>query len=400
MNITDTNAAQCVVASNLNTSSNNTGVYSTTWNTTTYTSKTSYTIGQMDGSYDWADNNTGAYLWTYSCNDSAGNIVSLGENYTFYIDSTDPTAFIFNTSLWKTDNILLWNATTATDYTPQVGWTVTTELNFSKYEIYFYDTNYGNATYLNVNESTKTTLSINISTLAADTDYLILITAVDLAGNRRNMTTINYKYSTDSTNRALSAGWNIVGNVGNAMTLSAILNYTGATTVSIWNSTHEFQSHVSGGSYGTTSVGAGDTVLIYVAADTTFSDLIWNTTAVSEEAHNITNQTASTYNLVMMRDDDDDKLIGDLDKYLNCNPVGEGCSLGANNATYVDYFSAYNNSASAGSKYVSFVANWTTLSSSADVNMTDLSLGFGNTVWLYLDGTEKTYIQMNWTAIS
>jgi len=395
LTVADLNADSCVLKTNLNTSSNYSGGYVTNFEIYSYTNNTAFNFTKINSSNAWDDNNTGAYLWEYECNDSAGNSASLGSNYTFYIDTVAPTAFAFSTSLWRTDNRNLSNATTATDYTPQIGWGATTEFNFSRYEVYYFKDAYGiynSTTDLFDNVTTRTTVAHNISTLAADSDYFILVTAYDLAGNSVNMTTKNYKYSTDSTNRELAAGWNIIGNVGNAFNLSDLRIWTGATTVSYWNSTHEWQSHVSGGSYGAVSVGAGDAALIYMASATTLSDLIWNTTAVEEElTHNVTNQTASDWNLMMMRDDDDDKTLQELDRYLNCVPIGTGCGSSANNGTNVTYMSVYNNSASSGSKYIPFVGNWSIN------NATPLT--FGNIVWMFLDASSSD-ITINWTAVS
>jgi len=394
LNVTDTNANTCTLQSNLDVTNDNTTTFNTAFENYDYTSETAFNFAFVNASQDWGDDATGLYKYTYNCSDDAGNTAELGSNYTFFVDTVAPTTFVLNTSLWKTDNVALWNATTATDYTPQIGWGLTTELNFSRYLVCYYNDSYSDTSTTCKNITTKTTLATNITTLDADEDYWINITAYDVAGNSRSMTTSNYKYSTDSTNRALKAGWNIIGNVGNNLTLSQILNWSGATTASIWNSTHEFQSHVSGGSYGTTSVGAGQTALIYVATDTTFSDLVWNTTAVAPNtAITVSNSTDagsnSAWNLVMNRAAAS-KTVQAMDSYMNCNTIGAGCTAAANNATNIDYMSVYNNSANIGAKYISYVANWSIN------NATPLT--YGDTSWLYVNSAASS-ISVNWSAI-
>ncbi len=396
--VVDNNADTCIFQTTLNGSQD--GNVSDSWNAsseiTSYTNNTIFnlTFGQAN---IFADNNAGDYIWNIVCNDSVGSShdTQLSTNYTIYVDSVSPGGFQFNTSLWRTNNRGLFNATIATDYTPQVGWNASTELNFSRYEVSYFKDAYGvfNATTdLQVNVTTRTTISVNISTLAADSSYIILVTAYDLAGNSVNMTTIGYNYTTDSTNRALLSGWNILGNVGNSFTLSSILNWTSATTASIWNSTHEFVSHVSGGSNGPTSVGAGEVVLIFLSADANFEDLIHNSSAVNIQSHNITNQSSSDWNLVMMRDNTDDKIFRDLDVYINCDPVGTGCAQEENNATRTDFFSLYNNSASSGNKYIPFVANWT-------IN-NETPLTYGDTTWIFVNSADASnFTTINWSAV-
>lgn len=400
LTVVDNNTGYCSLATNLNQTTNSTGTYKDDYYTYAYTSGTFFNFTFNVGT-EWLDNNTGAYIWSYRCNDSAGNTVYLGSNYTFYVDTVEPSAFDFNLSEFYTNNLVwLFNDTKSTDYTPHIGWGVTTELNFSRYEINFYDSVYGNATgRIQLNITTRTTQVTNMSTLAADRPYFINIIAYDEAGNSMQMTTIDYKYTTDSTNRALKAGWNIIGNPGNALSLSAYLNYSGATTVSYWNASHQFQSHVSGGSYGDTLVNPGYPVLVYLSADTNFEDLVWNTTALpigavdSYQQQNITNSSISgNWNLVMMRDWNTDKKIGQLDPYINCNEVGAGCATGNNNATNVDYFSIFNNSASTGSRYIPVIGNWS-------IN-NGTTLHFGNVLWAFFNGDADSVLTINWTAVN
>lgn len=390
LTIVDNNPSVCNFYLNYNPSTNTTASNTTIVTGISYTNNTQFNFSEVNASVGFQDNNTG-YPYSMSCNDSAGRIGTASG--IFYVDTILPTAFIFNTSLWKTDNVALWNDTTATDYTPQIGYSDTTEVNFSRYEIDFFKGAYGvfsASTDLQVNITNRLQVTANISTLAGDAAYWILVQAYDAAGNVRNMTVVDYKYSTDSTNRLLRAGWNIIGNVGNAFNLSDLRNWVGATTTSIWNASHEFQSHVSGGSFGDVLVTGGEAALIYTSTATTLSDLVWNTSAVAEELYNLTNMTASSWNLVMQRDDDDNKSFQDIDVYVNCIPVGSGCAKSANNGSNATYFSHFDNSVLT-NNYVPFVANWSIN------NATNLE--YGDTVWIYIGDALTDLIQVNWTAV-
>ena len=298
LTVTDNNPNNCTITSTMNTATNTTQT-NTAYAPQDYSNATLFNFTGFDGVATlMGEDNTGAYTWSVSCDDDAGNTNTVSIR-TIYVDTTAPGAFTFNTSLWATDNVNLWNATTASDYTPTVGWTATTELNFSRYEIYHFKDSYGDynsSTDIWDNVTNKTQLSTSISSLAADSDYLSLITAYDLAGNSVNMTTKNYKYSTTSIGHSLPAGWVAIMNSGNARSLSSYLNDSGATTVSYFNSTHEFTSHVSGGSNGAVSVPSGEAIFLYMGSAATFSDSVWNTTAVPSK-FNLTNQTNSNWNV-------------------------------------------------------------------------------------------------------
>ncbi len=405
----DDNIDSCTLKSALNITTNNSGNYQQSFQKISnsgvfnVTNNTQVNFTYLNSSRAWLEKSNDDYKYEYTCNDSAGNVASLGSNFTFYVDVTLPTTFNFNTSLWKTDNRILFNTTTATDFTPQIGWNATEESNFSRYEVIYFRDAYGAFSASNdtrVNITTRTTLSANISTLGADRTYRILVTAYDLAGNARNMTKIGYKYSTDSTNRVLQAGWNLIGNLGNPLNLSDIRIWTGATTVSIWNATHEFLSHVDGGSYGGTTVEPGNATLIFLSSAITFSDMIWNTSLMVTTAHTMTNQSASGWNLAVMRNSTVNYTFGAIDKYVNCpgngtgtffETRGEGCNAQENNVSHIPFLSAYNNSASSGSKYIPFVANWSISN--------ETTLEFGNTVWMFLDGTKTREVIIDWGAI-
>lgn len=388
----DDNAATCLLNTNINISTDNVGefsigTYTDSFDSVDYTNNTAFNFSRINdtGDVNFTDTNAG-YKWEYSCNDTAGNVATLGSNYTFYMDTLAPTAFSFNSTLFKTDNVALWNATTATDYTPNIGWGITTETNFSRYEIFFHQTTMGSSTFVDLNITTRTTLQTNMSTLSGDQTYWINITAFDLAGNKRQMTDNGWRYGTDSTNRALKAGWNIIGNVGNNYTLSHLLNWSGASTVSVWNSSHSFQSYTGIGANGGIVVESSMPALLYLASDTTFSDAVWNISS-HDNLVNLTNQTASDWNLVMNENYSTDYQMYQLDNTTNDCPTEANCVF--NNVTY---FSLFNSSAATGSKYMPFVNNWTI------ANTTNME--FGVCSWMFIGDGDVNNIQINWGNLS
>ena len=389
LTVVDNNVNTCVLGSNLNVSTNNSGNYVSTYETYSYTNNTAFAFTLINSSNAWEDNNTGTYLWTYTCTDDAGNEASLGSNYTFFVDTVLPTAFVFNTSLWETTNsIPILNASTCTDYTPTVGWDITTELNFSKYEITFFDTGYGvynSSTDIRKDVTTIASTSTAIDSLAADTTYVILITAYDLAGNQRNMTVIPYAYTSDSTSRNLYDGWNIIMNTGNAMNLSTFLTDSSATYVSYFNSSHAFETHISGGSYGGRNIPYGDSVFLYMDGTTgQMEDLVVNTSAGGTK-YNITNATASDWNVACNRNATGTATFQELDLYCN---GGTYLAVASLNVTYLDYFNA---SASTGNKFIPYIANW-----SEENNETALS--YGDCAFMEV-GIPEAFIEIDWSVI-
>jgi hypothetical protein len=366
------------------------------WQNVSYANNTYFNITNVNGSHGFTDNSTG-YAWHITCNDSANNSASTGG--IFKVDLTLPTVFGWNSTRFRTNNRFLPISTintTCTDYEPQIGWNFTTETNFQRYEIVASVNTHSNTTgRLWMNVTTQSIYQINFSRLLGDLKYAFNITVFDSAYNRREAIDLTYGYSTDSTNHELSAGWNIVGNPGNAFTLSEILNWTGASTASVWNSTHQFTSHVSGGSNYDISVKAGMPVLLYMAAAGNVSDLLWNTSSFSAAqtlAVNLTNQTESDWNLVCNRNYSDGDGVGIkfqwLDNLLNAGDVNPQ----NNSQSNVTFMSFYNNSASSGSKYKPFVANWS-------IN-NDTYMEFCECSWMFVGKTDNYNQTINWGTIN
>jgi len=382
--VSDDNPNTCILTSTMNTTDNATQV-STAYSAQSYTNATAFSFTGFDGIATlMADENTGAYTWSVVCTDDAGNSDSVSTR-TLYVDTTDPTAFVFNTSLWQTDNVQLWENTTASDYTPQIGWQATTELNFDRYRIRFYKDTLGNETFVEKNISTRTTLYTAMSTLVSDTVYHILITAYDLAGNSKDMTVQNYKYSTTSTGHSLPDGWVSIMNSGNARNLSDYLGFSSATTVSYFNKTHEFTSHVSGGSNGAISVPSGEAVFLYMGSDTTFSDSVWNTSAMTS-SYLLRNESNSDWNVACNRNGSQSTVtLQRLDNSLNTAVAGAPQSNTNSNVTYmsyVDWTTPVN---------VPFKANWS-------IN-NDTSVKFGECAWMYLGAEAGLNQTIDWNNL-
>lgn len=395
LTVIDNNAAQCDLYTILNITSNSTvrvGTwYSNTSNkdeTATYTNNTAFNFTKINATLAWADNNTGAYKWYYSCNDSAGQITTIASNLTFNVDTVAPTTFGFNFSLFQTTNgIGIVNASTSTDYTPTVGWNLTTDLNFSRYEIWFYKYNIGNTTYVAKNITSRTTLSTSMSTLSADTNYAYKIIAYDAAGNSKDGSDAKTRYTTDSTSRVLSNGWNIIMNTGNPMGLSAILNNSGATQTSYFNASNAFETHVTGGSYANTQVPYGEAVFVYISSGTSvMEDWVVNTSAsVYGLKFNITNQTNSDWNIPCNKNSSStgtsSARFHDVDTY-------QKVSISLN----ITYMSLFNNSGAVGSQYIPYVNNWTIN------NLTRIS--YGDCCWMFKNPAVATsFYELDWGLI-
>lgn len=378
--VIDNNAAYCVLTTTMNYTGNRTQT-SAAYDAEAYTNNTVFNFtGFTTTNTNMPENNTGAYTFSVTCNDTAGNTGSISTR-TVYMDSTSPSAF------WLLDlatNVIdLPNASTATDYNPQVTWNTTTELNFSRYVIFNGSTNLDNVTSIS-------TLSLNVSTLPVDATTIFSIIAYDLAGNSVTATVTGMPdtYTTDSTSRTLASGWNTIMNTGNAITLGTYLNNSGATYTSYFNSTHGFQTQTSGGTtYEDTSVPSGEAIFVYMTAADVYEDLVLNTSAAWTK-YNITNETSSDWNIVCNRNTSDSYSFQQLDSYLNGDNSATPQNITNANITY---FSFYNNSASTGSKYIPFVNNLTMNNGTY--------LDYGDCVWLYKDPViTNKFFEINWLA--
>lgn len=382
--VVDNNPNTCIITSTINTTSNTTQA-STAYAGQAYTNATALNFTGFDSTTDMADNNTGAYQYSVACTDDAGNSVSVATR-TFYIDTVAPSAFSLLSA--ATDSgYNIPNGTSSTDYTPTLTWNLTTELNFSRYEIWM------NSSVNTINVSTKATVSSVTGTLGADKTYSdIYLMAYDLAGNSVKSGVSWNTYSTDSTGRGLLSGWSTIMNTGNAKNLSDYLTQTSATTACILNSTHDFVCFTSGGSDGDTEVPSGEAYFVYLATASTYSDAVTNVTAVGVgSTFNLTNQTTTDWNINCNRDatDTSGKTLQEIDSYVNCNALDSGCSPGANNATNIDRMSYYDWDAGT-TKYVGYRGNWS-------IN-NDTVIDVGECAWMFMNTAASTVV-FNWTAV-
>jgi len=350
--------------------------YNSSAQTRVYINGTQFTYEAFNGSATgtaFLENGTGAYKYNAICNDTAGNTAT-PFNQTFFVDATAPGAFDINMSQFFVGMRNAYSGANGTDYTPELGFEKSLDANISRYEVTFYNSTFGaipgtinlsvsanslNTTTQNLDPLLEWT-KINMSTLLSGIPYVIVITAFDLAGNNVNATTVTNTYWATDINRDLKTGWNIISNPattinGSNFLLQDIRNWTGATTVSLYNSTHEFVSHTLGGTNGAVEVAAGQPVFIYVASDTTFSDLIWNTT-LFPSIYNLTTQDSSNYSIVVNYNYTVGvKRFQGIDNYINSNG---GISIQNDTQINVSYLSFYNNTASSGNKYIPFKSNW------------------------------------------
>ncbi len=347
------------------------------------------------------DNGTGSYIWSYWCNDSAGN-VARSNNMTIFFDTINPGLFNF-TAVWTTPGYhRIINRSVVSDYTPELQWDLSIEANFSHYNITFFTNLTKEIIGVQKSVTGRTTNRTNMSVLSADTAYFIDITAYDLAGNSitatssSNVTGGDFQYNTTSLCRDLNSGWNICGNLGNDRVLSQFLNETGATVASYFNHTNEFVSYVDGGNNGDRIVPSGEAVFMFMGSADSWSDSVHNFSATQRQAINGTssdleiittlrNESNTDWNIVIALKRGLSTTFQEIDFTLN----GDGAVILSLNVTG---FSKYNNSADVGNKYTGYIAN---VSFSNDT-----AVEFGDTIWMFLGDISVKNLTFNWSAIS
>ncbi|MBI2136860.1 hypothetical protein HYU06_07350 [Candidatus Woesearchaeota archaeon] len=247
--VTDENAATCQFWL-----SNSTGFINTSGaatNATSYTNATTFTL---------ANSVTDSVLYdlVLRCNDTAGNIGYANTTGAFFrlrvdlIQPTLPTLFYPSTK-----NI------TTTDSTPTVYYTTTVDTNFANYTVEIASDSAFSTIVARSSNTVRLTNTTTVSSIGFDVTRYLRVIAYDEAGNSN--TSAVQTVITKSLCANLSASqWYFCTNLGNDFTLQDLLGNTSATTVAVWNSTHQFQTYVSGGSGGTVTVKGGGPYLIYV----------------------------------------------------------------------------------------------------------------------------------------
>ena len=387
--VVDDNADSCILYTTINATDNATqtyGAYPT--GSQSFTNNTQFNFTGYTGTDTKVnDNGTGAYIYYVVCNDSAGNSGNTGSNRTIYVDTTAPSAFDFNTSLWTTDGGYAWsNNSYTSDWTPTIGWNATTENNFSRYRLRFYEDNITSSTYVEKNITSRTTLSTAMSTLSGDTTYYLQVTAFDLAGNSVNATTTSYVYNSLTIPHTMYSGWNIFENIGNPKNLSLHLSETGGTTACFYNTTKEFECCTSAGEASCgTDVTSGDAVFIYMSAAGTYNDAVLNSTALDATTSDLTQVSGqSNWSIACNQDHADTNGFNftELDYTLN----GNGTDVLYNNITLMSLF----NMSGQSEPYVPYVNNWTGYNG-------NVATDFGECVWMFNDNNGTT--TLNWSAI-
>ena len=386
--INDTNANNCTLYTTMNTSNNLTHDMRA-YAPLGYTTNTVFTFTGFDTlATKMADNNTGAYLWNFTCDDLAGNTVSVS-NRIIYVDTVSPTGFVFDYTKFLTDNAVTWkNNTWCTDYTPAVGWNGSNDVNFSHYSLKLYGQVCLNSTNFEVNISSAAVLTLNSSLLNGDIDYYIGVQAVDMAGNTVDINgNCSNIYRAKSVGRALNSGWNIMPQLGNAVAASALLTQTGATTIAYLNNTHQFDSYASGGVSFT--VPAGRPFFAYMAATGNWSDLVFNETAHGTTS-TLRNESNTQWNIVI----DLNKTVSNtynmtqLDYYLNIGNTTLG-TTGNNFSNFV----FYNNSGSTNTKYIDYRTNWSFNN--------QISTTYGDPLWILNKALTNTTneLSLDWSTV-
>ena len=233
--------------------------------------------------------NDGEYMYNIECNDSVNNRVNASStNLKLTILTATPPSPNITSSFHQTNN---------TDRSPVLRWLEVVMGNFSRYHARaIYVSN--NSIAFETNITTKSTTFASMDDLAADDNYIFNVTVYDNAGNTNSMvnSSTSMLYYIDPVCAMLQPGWNICGAVWeSAKTLSLIGAETGATFVSVFNSSHQFatcnynvspsgqhcnaqvniSSPMSNGSLGSYDTSINHAVFIYVEEETNWQNRTW-----------------------------------------------------------------------------------------------------------------------------
>ncbi len=390
--IVDTNADTCQLISTLNSTTNATSGYGII-HTQTGLSNNSVVNDTLIFNATFGDDGTGLYIWNYMCNDTAGHKTRLAANRSFYIDTVNPTAFNMGDLFTTPGYHNISNGSTTTELTPEINWTATTDLNFSRYEINFYTTPAKTTVGVQKNVTTIGTTKTNMTPLTVNTEYYLQIETYDLAGNSISATVKDIYYNTTDLCRTLDVGWNICGNLGESLSLSSFLNDTGATSTAYFNTTNQFVTYVDGGNNGAVQVPLGSPVFMFFGAAATWETSVHDTDFITRGGNvgdltTLRNQSNTDWNIVVIPQRNMSMTIAQFEYDLNTNNSAiERFFLN------VTAFSKFNNTAPNGSKYTPYVAN-------ISFN-NDTRVEFGDTIWIHINDEIKNLdtVIINWSNI-
>ena len=352
--------------------------------TVTYTNNTAFNFTRW---WNLAETTTQRnYTAFVNCNDSIGNN-AWSNNISFGIDSIQPS---IPTLRDPQANI------TSTNKTHAPKWTTVTEAgSFGSYYILFdNDSNFASPA-VNDSITTRTTNTTKITNnLSYDTTYYWRVDVVDAAGNYNSSANTNKSitYATDSTCANLSTGWNLCGivrdtdNVANK-SLAYLAYEIGADFVSIFNSTHQFETHTRGSTTNAyLNVTRGEVLFVYVSSPTLwggdpdgFGGRVWSVANATLTNIELINTTVG-WNPVSI-----------MNRTGGITPTILNNTLAAGNWTngtltmdnLAQFISCYNNSASSGNKFMPYRYDWT-------INE-NTRWDFGEACWVWIN-TTKVYL--------
>ena len=308
----------------------------------------------------------GAYQFNIECNDSTGTRVNVSSSLMdVVIDTLSPT---------QPNITSTWHQTNSTDTTPILRWTTVTETNFDKYVVEAKNVS-GDDVVEQINVSTRTTNYTTFTGLPTGVTYNFSVTAYDLAGNTaKSANTTDTWYYVDPVCGILYAGWNLCGIVATTpRNLSVIGAETSATLVTVWNSSHEWQTCVYGVSNANCNVKVGvaganyTSVWVYVDSQTAWQNRTWS--AVKTSADITLSNTTVGWNL-----------FGNFVRNgLTFEQLNSTTRLHKNNVTA--YSLRYNN----GTNSIPYI----TIDSFSSLNA-DTKVRFGESLWVYYNGTGNT----------
>ena len=394
LTVQDRNAASCVLESNLNETMNTSATWQTSKETQAYTNGTAFnfTFGFqkfVSGGTDWLENNTGAYLWNVACNDSAGNIARLADgNATFFVDKTAPSRPTLGAPI---------NFTLSTDLTPTFSWSnVSGSSNFSVYEIQLANLSSFATTALVWQFNLSGNASLNITNVARGSflanlsygnSYFWRVRAYDLAGNYAEA--INNTYRTSSTcGKLYENRWNVCAITNDVLiNASSLCSQVGCEFISMYNATHEFQTHTRGSStngamffVGATQPNASSVVFIYVSSNTSWENRT-NDISMSGFYYNLTNVTNS-WNVVPQLNQTQTWRLAHIDRSIN----GNGSQMikpreinTHNNTNSSKFLSVYRAENQTSTRFMSYASN-KTFNNMAIVE-------YGEVVWVHFSNT-------------
>ncbi len=252
---------------------------------------------------------TGVYFYNIECNDTRNARVNVSSsNLQVTVDNETPS---------EPGIISIFHQTNSTNKAPVLKWTPVVESNFSRYHVRALYTNNNSIAY----EINLTTQSVNFSSmdLVSNHNYTFNVTAYDLAGNFNSSgnTSIELLYFTDPVCAVLNEGWNVCGAVWTApRNLTQIGAETGATFVSVWNSSHQWatcnyaasvdgqhcnnivniQSPFTDNSEGSYNTSINHAVWVYVNQSANWSNRTWVATKLSSNI-TLTNASGIGWNL-------------------------------------------------------------------------------------------------------